>query len=126
MSAPPNSIARPNDEERVTPRAEFGHVVALLIIGQLCVSRQHTRARPTKKPYKTNRLRCLLSMNRRAIIIATCVFVVAGIVFVLASASGGRSGTPPRSSNEWATFTFTMPASNITAASQINISPQIK
>jgi hypothetical protein len=62
-------------------------------------------------------------MNRRAIIISTSVIVVAGIVFVLASASGGPSGAPPRSA---CNFTYSMPASNITAASPTNISPQIK
>jgi hypothetical protein len=62
-------------------------------------------------------------MNRKAMVIAACVIVVAGIVFVLASASGGGSGTTP--SSAW-TVTFTMPASNTTAVSQTNISHQIK
>jgi len=73
--------------------------------------------------YKTNRLRCLLSMSRKATVIAACLIVVAGIVFILGSASGGRSSTPPRSA--W-NFTFTMPTSNITGASQTNIAPQTK
>jgi len=61
-------------------------------------------------------------MNRRAIIIAASI-IAAGIVFMLASASGGRSGAPQRSA---CNFMFSMPASNIAAASQTNISPQIK
>ena len=36
-------------------------------------------------------------MNRKAIMIAACLVVVVGIVFVLASASKGGNGTRPRS-----------------------------
>ena len=61
-------------------------------------------------------------MNRRAIIIATSVIVVAGIVAVLAS-YGDRNGTPPASA---CNFAVSMPVSNLTAASQTNISPQTK
>ena len=62
-------------------------------------------------------------MNRKAFIIAVCTPVVVAIGLVLASPSKGVNGTPPRSE---CNFMVTMPLSNITAASQTNISPQIK